>query len=168
MVASPSQDLLEKRSSPTKNQGSSIGPQKPSNSSPTVLEVNTERLFHIRQYYENHGLSQKTTEPILSAHPVSTHKTYQSAWKKWDSWCRAREVDHIFFTIQRFNISPHSINFFVHLRSFRNRTSDVSAHTQAKVPDAGETKHLNRTVKGCRMKIFLQFVGPTIMLLFFL
>ena len=95
MVASPSHNVLEKSSSPTTNQGSSIGPYKPSESSATVPEVKTGRLFHIRQHYENRGLSQKTIELMLSAHPKYTHKTYQSAWKKWDSWCRAREVDPI-------------------------------------------------------------------------
>ena len=92
MVASPSQNVLEKPSSPSTNQGSSTGPYKPSDSSPTVPQVNTGRLFHIRQYYGNSGLSQKTTELMLSAHPKSTHKAYQSALKKWDSWCPATDV----------------------------------------------------------------------------
>ena len=73
------------------NQGSSIGPYKPSESSPTVPDANTG----YRQRYENRGFSQKTIEFMLSAHPKSTHKTYQSTWKKWDSWCRATEVDNI-------------------------------------------------------------------------
>ena len=95
LVASPSQNVLEKPSSPITNQGSSIGPYRSNESSPTIPEVNTGGLFHIKQHYENRDPSQKTIELMLSASPKSTHKTYQSAWKKWDSWCRAMEVDPI-------------------------------------------------------------------------
>ena len=94
LVASPSQSVLEKPSSLSTNQGSCTRPYKPSKSSPTVPEVNIRRLFYIRQPFENCGLSQKTIELMLSAHPKSTHKTYQSAWKKWDSWCRATLFAH--------------------------------------------------------------------------
>ena len=100
LVASPSQNVLEKPSSPTTNQWSSIGPYKPSKNSPIVPKVNTGYLFHIRQRYENGGLSQKRIELMLSAHPKSNHKTYQSAWKKWDSWCCAMEVDPICSTLR--------------------------------------------------------------------
>ena len=62
---------------------------------------------------------------------------------------------------KRFNNSPHGINFSVHLRSFRNRTSDVSAPTQANVLDAGETKYFSRTVKGSRIKVLREFAGPS-------
>ena len=62
---------------------------------PLYPRLTLDVFFHIRQRYENRGLSQKTIRLMLSVHPKSTHKTYRSVWKKWDSWCRATEVDPI-------------------------------------------------------------------------
>ena len=67
--------MLEKPSSPSTDQRSSTRPYKPSEWAPTVAEFKTGRLFHIRQHYENRGLSQKTAELVLSAHlPVTMEK----------------------------------------------------------------------------------------------
>ena len=81
VVASPSQMCWKSPVLLPQNKDLLLEPINPAKRSPTVPEVNTGRLFHIRQCYENRSLSQKTIELMLSAHPKSTHKTYQSAWK---------------------------------------------------------------------------------------
>lgn len=76
-------------------EGPCIPPQNPSN----VSQAPSGRLSYIREQHQTEGFSEDITEILLSATRTSTHKTYQSAWGQWNSWCAKRKVNPVSATL---------------------------------------------------------------------
>ena len=66
---------------------------------------------------------------------------------------------HRFPLQQQKHVMPAKI-WLDHLKSFRNRISQFSAPTQAKLVDAGFAKVFQTTMNGLSIKVFSQFEGP--------
>ena len=62
---------------------------------PTNSEPNTtvSGMAHLRQSWSAGGFSETTCELLGKARRSSTQAVYNSAWKKWTSWCEPREID---------------------------------------------------------------------------
>ena len=64
--------------------------------------VTTSRLEVIRQRQQAAGISREASQLLAAGWSKGTNTTYQSAWKRWDSWCSERQVDPVSSPIQSF------------------------------------------------------------------
>ena len=71
------------------------GPADTTGGSSPPVESSTSRLATIRQSYSEAGFSQPTQILLVAAWRDGTSKTYASAWRKWDSWCRERKLNSV-------------------------------------------------------------------------
>ncbi len=55
--------------------------------------IATSRVACIQQSLSSEGICSDTAKLILAAWRPGTNAVYNSAWKKWHSWCMEREVD---------------------------------------------------------------------------
>ena len=79
----------------TPAEGSCVPSENPSN----VPQASFSRLSVIREQHQTEGFSEDITKILQSATRASTHKTYQSAWGLWHSWCAKRKVNPISATL---------------------------------------------------------------------
>ena len=70
-------------------------PSGSSNDSPNVSSSTLWRIPYLLQRYQAEGLPTNVAELLIAATRTSTHKTYESSWKRWRSWCCARKVNPI-------------------------------------------------------------------------
>ena len=70
-------------------------PSGSSNNSPNVSSSTLGRIPYLLQRYQAEGLPTNVAELLIAATRTSTHKTYESSWKRWRSWCCARKVNPI-------------------------------------------------------------------------
>ena len=69
---------------------------RPSGTSSNSLNVPSPtlgRIPYLLQRYQAEGLPTNVAELLIAAIRTSTHKTYESSWKRWRSWCYARKVN---------------------------------------------------------------------------
>ena len=96
---------------PAKLQTPAEGSCIPSEDPPNVPQASFSRLSLIGEQHQTDGFSEDITRILQSATHASTHKTYQSAWELWQSWCAKRKVnpgcatlnDVLLFLTDRFN-----------------------------------------------------------------
>ena len=60
------------------------------------------RMDVIRQGYSAEGISREAAQLLLSGWSKGTNTAYQSAWKKWVSWCMPRKVDPLSCSVYPF------------------------------------------------------------------
>ena len=53
----------------------------------------SSRVAHIQNTLTNQGISQESTDIIRKSWRKGTAKSYDSAWRRWVSWCDQRSVD---------------------------------------------------------------------------
>ena len=53
----------------------------------------TSRVAYVRQSLQARGISGDAAKLILAAWRPGTNSVYNSAWKKWHSWCDKRKID---------------------------------------------------------------------------
>lgn len=53
----------------------------------------SSRVAHIRNTLSNQGISQESADIICKSWRKGTAKSYDSAWRRWVSWCDQRSVD---------------------------------------------------------------------------
>ena len=68
----------------------SSGPGTPSRHE---LTPETSGLESFRQSFTSEGISERAAELIASARRPGTSLNYESAWRKWVSWCGEREIN---------------------------------------------------------------------------
>ena len=111
LVASPPEPLNQESCHDPKLQTPAEGSCIPSEGTPNVPKASFSRLSLIREQQQTEGFSEDITRILQSATRASTHKTYQSAWGLWHSWCAKRKVnplsaalnDILLFLTDRFN-----------------------------------------------------------------
>ena len=57
------------------------------------------RLACLRRHYQAAGVSESSTELLLSSWRPSTNRHYDSAWNIWEQWCSEHHRDPVFPTI---------------------------------------------------------------------
>ena len=62
---------------------------------PIERQSDPSRMDVIRKHLTDRGFSSGATDLIISSWSSGTDKQYNSAWKRWCSWCKQREVDII-------------------------------------------------------------------------
>ena len=62
----------------------------------------TSRLEIIRNQQQAEGISSGASQLLAAGWSRGTNTTYESAWKRWDSWCSERKIDPISCAIQPF------------------------------------------------------------------
>ncbi len=99
LVVSPPEPLNQESCHDPKLQTLAEGCCMPSEDPPNVPQASFSRLSLIREQHQTEGFSEDITRIIQSATHTSTHKTYQSAWGLWHSWCAKRKVNPICATL---------------------------------------------------------------------
>ena len=85
-VGQPSTDHTESSCSPEEPSGR----KSPSNNSESSAPG---CMANLRKSLSEEGVSEQSTALICSSWRGSTTKAYESAWRRWASWCAARKVD---------------------------------------------------------------------------
>ena len=99
LVASPPEPSNQEPYHDPKLQTPAEGSCVPSENPPNVPQASFSRLSVIREQHQTEGFSEDITKILQSATRASTHKTYQSAWGLWHSWCAKRKVNPISATL---------------------------------------------------------------------
>ena len=81
---------------------SSGGPHQQSAPTDGNRPVTPSRLETIRQRQLAAGISGETSQLLAAGWSSGTNRAYESAWKKWDSWCSEQQVDPISCPVQPF------------------------------------------------------------------
>ena len=108
------------------------------------------RLEGIRRRFEAGGVSQDATDLITAGWSKGTNVAYQSAWRKWSSWCSCRSIDPFSCDVRYF------VNFLAELfssglqhRSINTIRSAVSmTHDQIGGTPIGQHPLVTRLMKG--------------------
>ena len=99
LVASPPEPVNQESCHDPKLQTPAEGPCVPSENPSNVPQASFSRLSVIREQHQTEGFSEDITRILQSATRASTHKTYQSAWGLWHSWCAKRQFNSISATL---------------------------------------------------------------------
>ena len=99
LVASPPEPVNQESCHDPKLQTPAEGSCIPSENPSYVPQASFSRLSVIREQHQTEGFSEDITRILQSATRASTHKTYQSAWGLWNSWCAKRKVNPISATL---------------------------------------------------------------------
>ena len=57
------------------------------------LTPTPDRVVSVRNSLHSQGVSEQATDLIYASWRKSTEKAYNSAWRKWCSWCQGRDKD---------------------------------------------------------------------------
>ena len=79
--------LASKQRNPTERPIRSI------ENAPNVPPSTPGCISYLKQRYETEGLPPHVANLLVSAARTSTHKTYDSGWKRWCSWCYSRQIN---------------------------------------------------------------------------
>ena len=60
------------------------------------------RMDTVQQGYTTEGISAEAAQLLLSGWSKGTNTAYQSAWKKWVSWCIPQKVDPLLCSVNPF------------------------------------------------------------------
>ena len=63
--------------------------------SPDVSTSSPGRIPYLLQRYKAEGLPTDIAKLLIAATRSSTHKMYESSWKRWRSWCCTRKIDPV-------------------------------------------------------------------------
>ena len=110
----------------------------------------TSRLEGIRQKQLSQGISGEAADLMAAGWSKGTNKSYQSAWKKWVSWCGVQQVDPFSCDVSYF------VNFLADLfkqglqyRSINTIRSAVSVtHVPVGGVPMGQHPMITRLMKG--------------------
>ena len=99
VVPSPSGAFDQQPTTPSQEKGLAHRPiqQIPPNGRSAI-----SRLESVRRQRNDMGVSEWSSELIMARWSTGTNTAYQSAWKKWCSWCAERKVDLLSCGVQPF------------------------------------------------------------------
>ena len=92
MVPSPPPNV-DRQPSPATHESSDLD-LSPGGSPPFTRErhFGSSRVENLRRCYSSEGFSEEVRELLLHAWRSGTKSSYDCAWKKWDCWCRERQI----------------------------------------------------------------------------
>ena len=93
MVATATEPPDRTSSPPAELQTPPEGSSRPSENSSNVPQTTFSNVSCLRGQYQAIGIPDNVTEILLSASRQSTRKAYQSAFRRWSSWCVKRKID---------------------------------------------------------------------------
>jgi len=68
-------------------------PVRPTSPTNDIRPASSNRMDTIQGEYTAAGISTEAAQLLLSGCSRGTNTTFQSAWKKWASWCIPRKID---------------------------------------------------------------------------
>ena len=92
MVPKFAKNVSEKSSTSPFIQRSFEGPSRERTPSNPEQLTPLSGMDHLRQNLLAEGLSKRSSDLITNSRRMSSVKHYESAWKKWGSWCAKREI----------------------------------------------------------------------------
>ena len=124
-----------------------VRPASPLNKS---QQTSISRLETVRQGYAADGVSAEAAQLLLSGWSKGTNTAYQSAWKKWVSWCVTREVDPLSCSVHPFlDFLAGLFSEGLQYRSINTIRSAVSmTHHQVDGVPLGQHPLVSRLFKG--------------------
>ena len=93
LVQSIARNVSEKPNASPSNftaAGGSTGKSTPSGGQP---HTEISGLENLRKNMASEGISTRATELIAGARRTGSIANYESAWRKWASWCNKQQVD---------------------------------------------------------------------------
>lgn len=93
MVLTPSQPFSLQPSVTALQSGSVERPLRQSTPISSEQLPGPSRLESLRHHFTAEGISENTTDILLSAQRASTRAQYKSCWSKWDRWCVQRQIN---------------------------------------------------------------------------
>lgn len=93
LVCNNTETLHSESNSPPNTSSSSVIGQGGSPPSSNEQFSSTSRLGCLRGSIQTMQLSEEAEDLIYNSWGKGTKASYNSAWKKWGSWCDRREVD---------------------------------------------------------------------------
>ena len=130
----------------TRHHGTNIS----SNATPVREPSSASRLEAFRESCKTNQLSESSTRLLLSSWRKSTGKSYDSAWRKWASWCDQRKIPPIScsanqvvdFLAEQFDrgMSYSSLNVY--------RSAISSIHLPCEGRPIGEHPLVSRVLRG--------------------
>ena len=82
-------------SSPTFNTRNTEESHRSNNDASNVPTATSSRLACFQRSCSTVGLPEHVTRLLSASVRKSTNKTYDSSWRKWNSWCDRRQIDPI-------------------------------------------------------------------------
>lgn len=108
------------------------------------------RMDTVRQGYTTEGISAEAAQLLSSGWSKGTNTAYQSAWKKWVSWCIPRKVDPLSCSVHPF--LDFLAGLFVEGLQYRSINTIRSAvsmiHNQVDGVPLGQHPLVSRLFKG--------------------
>ena len=102
LVYSPARSPNRLPPDPPSRPRSSGGPLQQPTPTGGSRPVAASRLETIRQRQLTPGISGQASQLLATGWSSGTNRTYESAWKKWDSWCAEQQVGPISCPVQPF------------------------------------------------------------------
>ena len=104
--------------------------QPPGGITPVDREPNTNigRMARIQQSLQSKGISDDASRLVVAAWWPGTNSVYNSAWKKWHSWCIGREIDSFCPTLGNItSFLAYSFNEGLEYRTINSYRSALSS-----------------------------------------
>ena len=95
VVSTSSTNVNRETNSNTSRKGSLNGPKVGEAFTHRDREIKTSALDNFREKLFAEGISKNATDLITGAKRQGSISHYESAWRKWDSWCSRKQVDPI-------------------------------------------------------------------------
>ena len=95
VVSTSSTNLSRETNSNTSRKGSLNGPKVGEAFTHRDREIKTSALDNFKEKLFAEGISKNATDLITDAKRQGSISHYESAWRKWDSWCSRKQVDPI-------------------------------------------------------------------------
>ena len=99
LVSQGPRNVYKKSDFNSKNKEITFKSKQRSSSTSTKPQSTTDGLDSLRERLTAEGISEKTASLITDSRRGSSLSHYESAWRKWSSWCNERDVDPIRCTI---------------------------------------------------------------------
>ena len=113
-------------------------------------EAIPDRLAYLRHKYEMQGISKRVTELLIESWRTNTNTSYNSAWRKWHSWCTRRGCDPTSTSIN--NVLQFLADQFdsgLQYRSINSLRSAISmTHTNISGIPIGQHPLVSRLLRG--------------------
>jgi len=101
------------------------------------------------------GIPDNVTEILLSASRQSTRKIYQSAWRRWSSWCYKRKIDP--FSAPLTDILLYLTEYFNSGAAYRSvnvaRSAISTSHAKLNGLPVGQNPLVIQLLKGAQSRL---------------
>ena len=149
LVSSPS-TAPDRESTSYSNSGEYSDITNPAGVHHASWSSSTGHLAIVRNQWRSGGLSEEASIPLASSWRNKTKSTYESLFKRWDSWCQERNQDHIRGPIA--DIMNFLAGLFEQGYQYRSvnsyRSAISSVHEKVDGEEVGKHPLVSRMIKG--------------------